>query len=61
MRGVLGFQVEVRSTWNLEQYTFAGTLLVPDFFDADRISRTFRFFRFMIEGGVMFNAVIPPV
>ena len=28
--GVLWFQVEVRSTWNLEQYTLTGNLLVPD-------------------------------
>ena len=32
------FQVEVPSTWNLEQYTLAGTLLVPDVFDAVCIS-----------------------
>ena len=51
MRGVLGLQVEVRSTWNLEQYTLAGTLLVPDVFDAVSISRKLHSFLFVIERG----------
>ena len=33
MHGVWGFQVEVSSTWNQEQYTLAGTLLGLDVFD----------------------------
>ena len=61
VQGVLWFQVEVHSTWNLEQYTLAGTSLVPDVFDAVWISRKLHYFRFVIEGGVMFSDVIPPV
>ena len=59
--GVLGFQVEVRSTWNLEQYTLAVTLLVPDVFDAEWISHKLHSFLFVIEGGVIFSSIIPPV
>ena len=36
-------------------------LLVPDVFDALWISRKWNYFRFVIEGGVIFSAVIPPV
>ena len=39
VRGVIWFQEEVRSTWNLENYTLAGTLLVLDVFDARWIYR----------------------
>ena len=61
VRIVIWFQVEVRSTLNLEKYTLAGTLLVPDVFDNFWISRKLHYFRFVIEGGVMFSAVITPV
>ena len=60
LQGVQWFQVEVLSTWNLEQYTFAGTLLVPDVFDDVWISRKLHSFLFVIEGGGV-SAVIPPV
>ena len=61
MQGVLGFQVEVRSTCNLEQYNLDGTLMVPDVFDAVSIYRKLYSFRFVIEGGVMFSTIINPV
>ena len=51
------------STLHLEpgQYTLAGSLLVLDVFDAVWISCKLHYFRFVIDGGVMFSAVIPPV
>ena len=42
--GMLWFQVELHSTLNLEQYTRAGTLLVPDVFYALWISRKLHYF-----------------
>ena len=51
--------MEVSSTWHQEQYTLAGTLLVLDVFDC--IYLKLHSSGFMIEGGVMFCAVISPV
>ena len=53
--------MEVRYTWNQEQYTLAETLLGPDLFDAVRISCRLYDFRLVMEGVVVFSAVIPPV
>ena len=61
MHGVWGFQVEVTSTWHQEQYTLAETLLGLDAFDTSWISLKLHSSGFMIDGGVMFGAIISPV
>ena len=51
------------STLHLEPVTIhpCWNLLVPDVLDARWNSRKLHYFRFVIEGGMMFSAIIPPV
>ena len=51
------------STFHLELGTIhpCWNLMVPDVLDVRWNSRKLHYFRFVIEGGVMFSALIPPV